>query len=263
MKPAANVEAFVRDPVGRWVRVDGGLGWCVSPNRCGAVLWGMPSADEGRAMLRVFDARHRLSPMFDTCLDVTRFTGVDPDAFAQLVEWSRTNREEIVRRIRRRVCVVPAGLTGFALAGISAMLDGLGDVEMVLAAREACRRLCGADAAGDALHEEIEALLATAGPSSTFLPRLRVLLDAEGARPTVAQAARQLGLSTRSLQRKLAECGVSFHDELVAARLRIALRQLETSHQKIAAIAAKTLSQLVRSHTGQTPSEYRAAHRYA
>jgi AraC-like DNA-binding protein len=84
--------------------------------------------------------------------------------------------------------------------------------------------------------------------------------------PSLNEAARQLGLSARTLQRRLAEQGVSYHDVLDEARRDAALRTLASRRRALreAAEAAgfrdeKAFRRAFRRWTGQAPSAYRAS----
>ena len=83
----------------------------------------------------------------------------------------------------------------------------------------------------------------------------------------IEDAAKELGVSERSLQRWLNQRGLSFHDEVVAARLAVACELLQTTDLKVAAIAARlgiserAVTMLFRSQTGLTPMAWRAQRR--
>jgi AraC family transcriptional activator FtrA len=98
-------------------------------------------------------------------------------------------------------------------------------------------------------------------------PLIRVLslyFDRSLRDASIAQGARACGLSTRTLQRQLAELGTRFSDELIGARVRAARVMLEHSDEKIEVIAMQVgfgsssrLSAAFRRLTGQTPAAYR------
>ncbi|HEU4534664.1 MAG TPA: AraC family transcriptional regulator [Polyangiaceae bacterium] len=84
--------------------------------------------------------------------------------------------------------------------------------------------------------------------------------------PSLGEAARTLGLSGRTLQRRLAEQGISYHDVLDEARRDAALRALNSRRRALreAAEAAgfrdeKAFRRAFRRWTGQPPSAYRHA----
>lgn len=100
------------------------------------------------------------------------------------------------------------------------------------------------------------------------LDRLRAWLRDGGLHATLDQAAHALGVSGRSLQRRLGEGGSSFRAELEQARLAAAQRLLLDTDDKVAAIAAEVGASsesnfiaFFRRLTGQTPAAWRAARR--
>ena len=81
-------------------------------------------------------------------------------------------------------------------------------------------------------------------------------------------AARRLGLSERTLQRRLDEERTSWKEEVRAARVERAKILLTDTDAKISAIAAEvgcatsqSFSALFRRSTGHTPGEFRATTR--
>jgi AraC-like DNA-binding protein len=115
---------------------------------------------------------------------------------------------------------------------------------------------------------DLDGLWEQASGTPTLLFRLRAILDHDPAGASVESAGRELGLSVRSLQRRLLDAGTSYRKESNAARLRKAQRLLATTELKITAVAheagcasSQHLSALFRRMTGQSPGAWRAAHR--
>lgn len=99
------------------------------------------------------------------------------------------------------------------------------------------------------------------------LAALRAMLRGKGGDLSVAEAARQLGASPRTLQRTLLDEGTSFRQEKIEARLAAACELLAGSDLKIAAGAARLgiterrLEALFRSREMPSPAEYRRSRR--
>jgi AraC-like DNA-binding protein len=81
-------------------------------------------------------------------------------------------------------------------------------------------------------------------------------------------AARDLALSTRTLQRRLREAGTTFHDVVTAARVDAAKRRMVTTQAPLAHIAADVglatpqhFAQVFKRETGLSPSAWRARHK--
>lgn len=100
-----------------------------------------------------------------------------------------------------------------------------------------------------------------------FLRSLRWTIDATlDAGPTsIGDVAAAAGLSARTLQRRLAGCGVTFSDLIDEARRETALRLIATETMAASEVAARlgyanasALSRAVRRWTGETPTAIRA-----
>ena len=112
-------------------------------------------------------------------------------------------------------------------------------------------------------------LLATLSPAGGLAMRLRAfLLDHPGRLPTQDEAARHLGLSRRSLRRRLAEEGTGFRALLDEVRFGLVAGYLENTPLSLDEIAARTgfsdaanLSHAFRRWTGQAPGQWRGAQR--
>jgi AraC-like DNA-binding protein len=261
MRQAASLESFTSAPSGQWTAVACGVIWCHSPTLVGAVVWGRPGARETQQILEVFEHYECMAPRFDVLLDASRIGEIDAGAFDVLLEWSRTHREMLLERVRRRVSVVPSGLGGFALAGISVAVGGLDAVQLTSTARAGFEILCPGEA--EAIDGEIETIAAGLGGTPGFLLELRAQFHAHTRGLTLEQMARSLSLSTRSLQRRLAEAGTSFRSELHDARFRAAREILSSSDEKLDAIAQRlgitesALAELIRARTQLTVAEFR------
>jgi AraC-like DNA-binding protein len=130
-----------------------------------------------------------------------------------------------------------------------------------------------ADPALLAVLEDHARLLQERQPSAPpFLEALDRLLEqaASDGEPGLEDTARKLGMSTRTLQRRLSEEGSAFADRVDAARRRATLRWLEVPEVSLAEVAylvgfkeQASLTRAVRRWTGQTPLQWRRARRNA
>ncbi|MCY1179300.1 HTH-type transcriptional regulator VirS [compost metagenome] len=119
------------------------------------------------------------------------------------------------------------------------------------------------------LRQHTEALLARL-PSEGLRARVVALLGAQLARgePDRGALAAALGLSERTLQRRLADEGSSYQQLLNDTRRHLAERHLEEGRLPIAEIAVllgysepSVFFRAFRQWTGLTPGEYRQKHR--
>jgi AraC-like DNA-binding protein len=102
-----------------------------------------------------------------------------------------------------------------------------------------------------------------------LVQKLRRLLEAQLTQPpTVRQAARALGASDRTLQRRLAEAGTTFQDEVAKCRIVAAKRLLADSDSPLTTIALdlgyaslQHFGASFRRIVGQSPSAWRRGRR--
>lgn len=115
---------------------------------------------------------------------------------------------------------------------------------------------------------DVETLRASLLEPADVVRRVRVALEAEERQLSAAALARALGLSTRSLQRHLAQAGTSIRAERTAHVLARAERLLEGTEYDLEAIAAMLglsspgrLVALFRAERKTTPGAWRVAAR--
>jgi AraC-like DNA-binding protein len=116
------------------------------------------------------------------------------------------------------------------------------------------------------LASELAALRAEARDQGP-LAQLREYLAGAVAGATLDLAARALGVSERTLQRRLKEAGTSFLDELAVARVRTAEVLMRSTSRKLSDIAeavgcasSQHFSDTFRRIRGVSPREWRAKH---
>jgi AraC-like DNA-binding protein len=177
-----------------------------------------------------------------------------------VMDWLRRNPVILAEHVRDRVGVIPSGVNGLALSGLTTAIAIQAPVTVLTDARAGFRQLL--PEGGDALHDEVIAIVAACqGVPTQLLALRRVLAEHHGA-IDLAGAAQQLGVSTRSLQRVLGDAGSSFRTEQADARFRAA-SELLGSDDKLAVVADRLglsedgLTLLVRGRTGVTPAELR------
>ena len=264
MRPAKSTDDFMRAPAGTWVTSGTTLLWCHSPTLFGLVCWGSPNEHETAAIMRIMEGYPNLAPRFDALLDASAVERVEPTSLEVMLAWMRIHFDALHQRLRARIGVIPPGLGGLALAGITPLYGGPGPVQLTESAREGFRLLL--PDGGDALCDEVTALMMAARGTPPWLLELRALLAREQGNMELGEAARQLGMSTRSLQRALAGAGTSYRNEQGGARFRIA-DELLGAGEKLSAVAARLgvtdagLARLVRARTGLSPGEHQKRRR--
>jgi AraC-like DNA-binding protein len=266
----ATLEEFAAAPLGRFVAGTSFAHFCATPSLWGVILWGRPDEEEafalGRSLVLELDARIRPHA---SLVDASGLEGGDPTAFRAAERYLRHNGPALAARVSRLALVRPSGMGGAIVAGAFEVLPRpypvavFGDVAAAFAwlAAEGSPEL---PADGAAL---VAAIRAAATGTPPLLGGLRALLD-ERHDLGVAQAARRLGLSQRTLQRRLGELGTTFQDELAAARVRHAKQLLLDGDAPLTRIAfdvgcssLQHFSALFRERTGESPSAFRKRHR--
>jgi AraC-like DNA-binding protein len=266
VRAAANVGDFVRAPVGRYLVARRHLVWCHSPSLLGTALWNRPDEADVVELLDTLAVTRAVGMRapFDFLTDGRHVDGVDPAGYTLAVDYARRELERLGQRVRRLAFVHGAGFSGTVLAGIFAHVlpearsRGFSDPAAAftwLGRRDASRAAA-----------EVERLVEQAVGAPPITATLRGLLRTRTGDYRLEDAARELGCSPRSLQRRLDAEGTTFRKQLEDARLSAAIPLLLDSDIKLEAIAAKlgfsslpAFSRLFRRVTGRSPSAFRAA----
>lgn len=262
MRQVHSTTEFLDDPVGKWCATGCGLAWCHSEELCGAVVWGAPKGPEIAEVLRLFGGLFRLPGPADVILDGKRVERVEPDALEVALGWLNEHRAQLLRQVRLQIGVIGEGLAAVTMMGMLPIVGETHPFRVVRDSRDALHELASEELA-DGLHDELERHVAVAQDVAPIVQRLRDAIDVASASTSIHDAARRMALSTRTLQRALGAAGTSFQAELRAARFDGARRLLESTDQKIAAVASAVglsegaLTQLFKERVSATPAEYR------
>lgn len=259
MRVAFDDEAFLAAPVGTCV-VDPGFVFAIpDPRLYVTVLRGRPDDAAIRRLVALW--RVELGGRHASLFDAFALEGVEPAAFAVMAEEMRTRHEALARTVVRQAIVKPHGFPGAVVAGYRAVFTFPFPVELFDDRVRALGWLGRDDAAP--LVAEAEALLG----GDDLIVALRALLATASALK-IGEAARRLGVSERSLQRRLLDSSSSYRAEVLAARVATARRLLVDTDEKLTAVALEvgcatpqSFSAMFRRATGETPSAYRARHR--
>lgn len=228
----------------------------------GFAVWGRPSADAITQLTHALLAELEPgTPPHVSLVDSRGLEGVDAGAFEVLHRYVQQHHQRLAVQVTRLALVRPPGLPGAVVAGFFRTLDSPYPTEVFDAPGPAAAWL----GIPGALAHELDACLGGLRGVDPLVARVRALLEQ---RPglTVAEAARRLALSARTLQRRLAECGTAYLDESMAARVRLAQRLLLDSDAPVTAVAIDAgfatpqhFSVAFKQATGESPSAWRAA----
>jgi AraC-like DNA-binding protein len=260
---AATDEAdFKRAPVGAALASRCFVYFCAREDLCGFALWGRPSGEDLEALERVLVIELGEDfPAHVSLVDASRLEGVDPNAFGVLHTYVARNRARLAEQVHRLAIIPPPGVAGATVAGFFYVAEPPYPVEI---ARDPRAGLAWLGARDDGFLEALGGLVTGAMGAPPFLFSLRRLLDTRPGKVSLEEAARALGLSARSLQRRLREASSTYQLELARSQVRAAEVLLRESNASLTAIAFEVgcatpqhFSALFRRINGESPSAWR------
>lgn len=263
MEPAADLEQFVRAPVGKCASGRGWLYFHPVPRLCGFALWGRLEADDLRKLTIANDIEIRSDcSRHASLVDVRAVEVADTSTFGVLAEYLNARSALFAHSVERLALVRPGGYIGALATGFFQVTPPPYPVALFDHPAPALEWL-QLDAA---LAAEIDRHVLAARETTPLLRDLRILLDASNARLGIGVVAGRLGVSTRALQLRLTEAGTSFRRELQWARVRRAQTLLASSGASLTEIALEVgcaslphFSALFKKLVGESPGRWRAA----
>jgi AraC-like DNA-binding protein len=263
MQAASSIVDLLERPIGRYYRASTFAYWYPARDVNGITLWGCPTADDMEQLTLLMDAvlPPRGGPHV-SLVDARRLTHVDAGAFSVMTGYFETRRAAFSSVIQRQALVRPVGLAGAVVAGFYQVVAPSFPVAIFEALDEALSWL--APNGSRALEIALDELQSWAGEQEPLLAAVRSALQRSHARLTLSAAARELGVSPRTLQRRLCAAGTTFQDESLRARVRAGQALMLASEENLTAIALEVgcaslqhYSALFRRLTGVSPSTWR------
>jgi AraC-like DNA-binding protein len=268
LRPSPSVAEFLRDPLDHFIAGRTFVVWARAPRLIGASYFGRLDPEDHGPLLQLFDLyRHSaLEAPYEVVIDGSQLAAIDMPGFCLLSQYL-SRWSDIAPRIQRFAFVQPPSTTG--LAHIAAA----GLFHQTIAPTVSSRFVESRAQAFEWLRvspdvaASVEAVL-HGNHEPELLRDLRRHLadDLHGA--TLERAARALGTSTRSLQRRLSELQTSFRAQLDSVRIGAAKTLLLESELKIEAIASEVgcrspsvLYELFRRLLGESPLQFRQRYR--
>ena len=229
----------------------------------GIAVWGEPTWDDAEALVHAHEAlRPVLSPHV-AYVDLRHVDAIRPDSFDVIGGLLQTRGAWLAETIRRLAVVRGTGIVGATTAGFFDVLPRPFPLKVFADPSEALGWLD--HDAPDRLLGEVDGLLEEARGMPSLLRALRTVLDAQPGAQAMPEVAQAVGLSPRSLQRKLKALRTTFLAEQNQSQVRVAKRLLADPDTAIAVVATKVgcasvanFSALFRRLTGVTPSQFRA-----
>lgn len=265
LSPAISVDDFVSAPIGRYVVGAGFVYFCVEPELFGIVFFGRPGRADLEPLTRALLVELRPDvPPHRSYVDARRLEGVDAGAFETLNAYVKANHVSLKTQVSKLALVRPDGLEGAVVAGFYGVLDSPYPTSVFEDAADALQWLKVDAAVGAAL----DAIVASIVDEDPAVASLRALLQGGAGEIGHAAAAKALGLSERTLQRRLQDSGTTFQKEVVASRISRAQRRMLDTDEPLTAIAIDVgfsslqhFSSAFREATGEPPSSWRARHK--
>jgi AraC-like DNA-binding protein len=262
-----DVDTFRRHPIGRFVGGPGWLHFCAHAGLWGVILHARPDGDAAEQMTRAFAvqtaptrARHA------SYVDARYLDGIDPSAFAILERYARRTLVATLDKVHCLALVPPAGMQGAVVAGFYRLLAAPLPIQLFETPADALAWIGETDAAG--LAARLDEILVESRGVPSLVAALGACLRAQLPSPDLEAICRTLGISRRSLQRRLRDAGTSLSRELLAVRLAEAEQRLRDSDAPITTIAlelgfssSQIFSRQFKRATGQTPAAWAKANR--
>ncbi len=258
-------EAFHAQPYGGYLAGRSWMYFAVVPELFGYALWGAPDADDLSALTDLWrDEATR--PPHELLADLSRVTHVEAAAFEVLASYIVQETEVLSRIVRRAALVRPPSLAGAVASGFFSTVPASFPVSVWDDAGAALSDLGVTEVA------EVGALLARTVAAVRAVPEplrdLERYLAGHLTTPSLEGAAEALGVSVRTLQRRLRDGETSFSAEVQRVRLDCARRLLVESRRPITDIAlsvgfatSQHFSTCFREREGMTPRAYRERQR--
>ncbi|HYH96730.1 MAG TPA: helix-turn-helix transcriptional regulator [Hyalangium sp.] len=264
MRPADGVDDYLRDPLGRYLIGDGFLHWYASADLCGFIVW--QRADEVfiRRLVQVLDVERTPHAPHLSLVDLRRLESPDPSAFHLFVNYMRQREKDFAVSVKRQALVRPEGIIGAVVGGFYSLLSPSYPSRVFTDSNEALGWLGLPEAQGASLMAELNRLVSEATNESPLLQQLHRVLRPRLVDASLTDTAREMGMSERTLQRRLKEAGTSFQAELNAVQVRTAQQLLMETDMKLTAVAVEVgcaslqhFSSLFRKLVGESPSTWR------
>lgn len=220
------------------------------------IAWGSFDEAQARALAATW-LKSLAGPPRDTLIDITHLVMADDAAFTVFRGVLEQHRAERARAVLRQALVLTDGYAASFVCGYLALFPPPYELR-TFADRDAALAWLGHADGRDALVE-----LDTA--RHDLLARLREWLDHADLRDaTIETACGELGVTPRTLQRRLSELETGFAAEVARVQVARAQRLMRTSDRKLSDVALEvgcatqsSFSDLFRRVTGETPSQWR------
>jgi AraC-like DNA-binding protein len=235
IKRVADVDSFLRAQDDCFVAWREFLAWRVCPNFLGVAIRGNIDHSSFAQRVRILD--HHTAPgqpRLRLLIDNRSCTDINPLVYARVQRFWEARRQRHAAAIERVAVVVPSGIVGAVVTGMSHVVD-LGVPVRAFPTLESALNWLGC--AG--LHAQTLSVYASSPESVDveFLRRFRSFVTEHGLSISLRLAAKRLRMSARTLQRRLGQAGTSFRVEVMHAKLAVAKSLLMSTKLSVTAVA--------------------------
>jgi len=251
-----DASAFFADCRGRLLRRSQFLYLGVTDTLVTAVMWGAVAVDAMEEWVAVLAASHKVAIKRDVLLQMQHVTSIEEQALRRIATFVRDTRVQGAAVTAREAIVRPSETMGMVIAGFYDVIPPPYPVRACATVAEALDWLGVTDR---------QFLLDYSAPSDALHQKLVTYCAAHLADASLTDAAHDLGVARRTLQRRLASAGIHFAAVLTRARLQAAKTLLLRTRHDIKRVALEVgfatpsrLSQVFRDFEGTTPTAWRA-----
>nr|WP_217911147.1 helix-turn-helix transcriptional regulator [Myxococcus sp. AM011] len=231
---------------------------------CGFILWGRPAEAHVRRLVHVLDVELAPAAPHASLVDARRLEAADPAAFAVLVKYMQAREKSFSTSVQRQALVRPEGVAGAVVGGFYTLLTGAYPSKVFTDPANALAWLGQPEGRAAPLLSKLNDLVAEATGQSPLLRELHQAMRGKLPDINLSDVAREMGMSERTLQRRLKEAGTSFQAELNSVQVRMAQALLLETDMKLTAVAVEVgcaslqhFSSLFRKLVGDSPSSWR------
>jgi AraC-like DNA-binding protein len=268
VRPAAGIDDYLREPIGHYLAGENFLHWYASPELCGFILWGRPGETQIQRLTQVLDVELAPALPHVSLVDTRRVEAPDANGLSVLVKYMVPRIHGFSQTVKRQALLRPEGMTGAVVGGFYSLVSSGYPTRAFAEPLEALDWLGRPLDEAQSLMNELNDLVMQVMGQSPVLGELHRVLRNRLVGANLGEIARELGMSERTLQRRLREAGTSFQSELNTVQVRTAQSLLLESDAKLTAVAVEVgcaslqhFSSLFRKMTGESPSAWRARHR--
>lgn len=268
MRPAGNEQDYLRAPTGRYVTGRNWISYCPDQRLAGVVIWGRTTDEDIRSLLQTTPLKGA-SPLVASrarLIDARELDVPPPSVFGEIYGYFQAHREVAATAVTRLALLRPSGMVGALVLGFVQLLGMKFPIEAFTDPEAAFGWLAVPEHAS--VLEEVARLQREMTGSAEIVRNLRAVLECGAlSTATLATTARTMGLSTRSLQRRLREAGTSFQHELAATRVSVAQRMMTESTASVSQVASEVgyssphqFASAFRKATGSSPRQWKSNH---